>query len=132
MLLQFIAGNTVPFFSVDSSFKASLLQDRNYHSFEFLITAVTLGISKGLHLLSNMLKLTTGILLLFLRMRWSGSLLVVMILHNPLLVFYNSMLIHLGIPLFLQGMGHKIKFFLGKQNVPRGATELASIVPVSN
>lgn len=100
-LLQLIAGNTVPLSSVVSSFKASLIQDRNDHSFEFLITAVKLlGISKGLHLLANMLMLTTGNLLVFFRMRWSGSLLVVMILRNPLLVFYNSMLIHLGIPLF--------------------------------
>lgn len=40
-------------------------------------------------------------------------------LCNPLPVLYNSTLIHLGSPLSLQGMGHKIKFFLGKQTVLR-------------
>ncbi len=90
-----------------------------------LITAVKLlEISKGLRCFSKMLMLT-GNLLLFLWVRWSGSLLVVRILRNPLLVFYNFMLIQLGSPLFLQGMGHKITFFMGKQTVLRGATELA-------
>lgn len=45
-------------------------------------------------------------------------------LCNPLPVLYNSTLIHLGSPLSLQGTGHKIKFFLGKQTALR-STELA-------